>query len=96
MSPLWTLILPTQLRLPERWPCPREQGQTTPCILPPFLCVWLQRPHPPVLLLGFRFASEGLASRQARSCRCVSCNCLKTIVYKQQKEQVDPCSLFLF
>lgn len=43
MSPLWTLILPTQLRLPERWPCPREQGQTTPCILPPFLCVWLFR-----------------------------------------------------
>lgn len=43
MSPLWTLILPTQLRLPERWPCPREQGQTAPCILPPFLCVCLFR-----------------------------------------------------
>ena len=71
----------------------REAAADSPA---PFLCVWLQRPHPPVLLLGFRFASEGLASRQARSCRCVSCNCLKTIVYKQQKEQVDPCSLFLF
>ena len=43
VSPLWTLILPTQLRLPERRPCPREQGQTTPCILPPFLCVSLFR-----------------------------------------------------
>ena len=43
MSPPWTLILPTQLRLPERWPCPREQGQMAPCILPPFLCVCLFR-----------------------------------------------------
>ena len=43
MSHPWTLLLSSQLRLPERWPCPSEQGQTPPCVLPAFLCVCLFR-----------------------------------------------------
>ena len=61
-----------------------------------FLCVWLQGLHPLVMFLGFRFNSEGLAYRRASSYRCLSWNRFKTIVYKQQKEQVEPRSICLF
>ena len=53
----------------------------------PFLCVWLRGLHALVLFLGFRFNSEGLAYRRASSCRCLSWNRFKTIVYKQQKSK---------
>lgn len=40
MSHPWTLLLSTQLRVPERWPWPSEQGQTPRACLPPSVRVF--------------------------------------------------------